>query len=155
MGGVDCYDQHRNALTFRGGVPGVYHPPCRSWAKLKGFAKPVQGERDLALWSMDKVRTFGGVLEHPIGSELWNETGCMSPGIRDTHGGVLITVNQADYGHRATKATGLYLVGVPIPQTPFENVQPTNTVERMCKAERERTPLPFALFLVNLARSCS
>jgi hypothetical protein len=27
--GLDCYDFERDALTWPGGSPGVYHPPCQ------------------------------------------------------------------------------------------------------------------------------
>lgn len=151
MPAVDAYDEARDALTWPGGVPGIFHPPCRAWARLKGMAKPRPGERELALWSMSMVRRFGGVLEHPVASDLWKETGCRTVGIRDDHGGILITVNQGDFGHGATKATGLYLVGTPVPELPFYLRPPVNTVENMGRAERERTPAPFAALLVHLA----
>lgn len=148
---VDCYDEERDALTWPGGVPGIFHPPCRAWARLKGMAKPQPGERELALWSMAMVRRFGGVVEHPVHSDLWKVSGCITPGMRDNHGGVLITLNQGDFGHRAAKATGLYLVNTPIPALPFESRAISNTVENMGRAERERTPAPFAALLVHLA----
>ena len=31
--GCDCYDATRDALTWPGGVPGVFHPPCRAWGR--------------------------------------------------------------------------------------------------------------------------
>lgn len=155
MPAVDCYDEERDALTWPGGVPGIFHPPCRSWSRLKGMAKPQPGERELALWSMAMVRRFGGVVEHPVASDLWKESGCRSPGIRDDHGGILITLNQGDFGHGATKATALYLVNTPVPQTPFDLAPPRNTVENMGRAERERTPAHFAALLVHLALQSS
>lgn len=154
MADVDCYDEDRDALTWPGGCPGIFHPPCRTWGNLSQFVKsaPVY-ERGLALWSMAMVRRYGGVLEHPITSKLWREAGCLSPGFRDRHGGVFVTVNQADFGHRAQKATGLYIVGAPVPQLPFDLAGCSATVEGMGKAERERTPEPFAALLVHIARS--
>lgn len=147
--GCDCYDAHRNALTWRGGRPAIYHPPCRSWGKLSHMAKPRQGERELALWAMEKVRRFGGVLEHPISSRLWAESGCLGWGVRDDFGGVLVPVAQSAFGHRAPKFTGLYMVLPSIPAVP-EPGQTSTTVERMCRAERERTPFPLARWLVDL-----
>lgn len=152
--GVDCYDHARNALTWPGGVPGVFDPPCRAWAKLKGFAKPLPGERDLAIWSMVQARRFGGVVEHPLYSELWRVCGCLTAGIRDEFGGVLVTLNQGWFGHRADKATAIYIVGGPVPELPAVDLVCSHPVERMCKAERERTPANFAAFLVNLAKRC-
>lgn len=150
---VDAYDFERDALTWPGGCPAVYHPPCRAWGKYKAVAKPRDGERELALWSMHMVRRFGGVLEHPVSSGLWSAAGCLTPGLRDRFGGVLVTLNQGDFGHRAPKATGLYLVGCAVPELPFELCSASHSVERMGKAERERTPEQFAALLVDLARS--
>jgi hypothetical protein len=154
--GLDCYDFERDAMTWPGGAPGVYHPPCRAWGKYKHKAKPRQGEKDLARWSMAKVRQFGGVIEHPASSDLWREFSLPGYGIRDTFGGVLFPVYQSWFGHRAPKETALYLVGAEIPN--FENFYSdelaSGRIEFMCKAEREKTPPAFALFLSNLASSC-
>jgi hypothetical protein len=150
--GCDCYDAKRDALTWRGHTPAIYHPPCRSWGKLSHFSKHQPAERELAIWSMEKVRSFGGVLEHPIDSKLWAESSCASWGIRDHFGGVLVPLEQSAFGHRAPKRTGLYMVGIAIPEIP-EPRPASTTVERMCKAERERTPFAFAQWLVDLFKS--
>lgn len=153
--GVDCYDAERNALTWQGGCPGVFHPPCRSWGKLSHFAKPRDGERELAIWAMKMVREHGGVLEHPKTSRLWAESGCLSPGIRDAHGGVIVPVLQSWWGHRAPKETYLYVVG-PVPEVPYLADAPTSTtIERMGRAERERTPAALASWLVDVAKACA
>ncbi len=153
--GVDCYDADRDALTWPGGVPGVFHPPCRAWGQYSTWAKPRDGERELALWAVDKVRQFGGVLEHPIASKLWRTVGCLSFGVRDTHGGVLIPVYQSWWGHRAPKKTALYVVG-PVPSLP-EFVEPVmqRPIELMGKPEREATPPALAAWLVDVARACA
>lgn len=154
--GVDCFNEDRDALTWCGGVPGVFHPPCRAWGKLKAFANPRPGERELAVWSMLMVRKFGGVVEHPISSGLWRASGCIGYGMRDEFGGVLFPIMQSWFGHRAPKMTGLYLVGAPIPdlEKQYSDCLVRGRVESMCKQERERTPLPLARWLVDLAASC-
>lgn len=150
--GCDCYDYERNALTWQGGAPAVFHPPCRSWGQLAHMAKPRPGERELALWAMQKVRQFGGVLEHPINSRLWSVSGCLGWGVRDEFGGVLVPLYQSSFGHRAPKATCLYMVGIQVPEIP--QPRPTETtVERMCRAEREATPFELAQWLVDLAKT--
>jgi hypothetical protein len=150
---LDCFDEDRDALTWRGGCPGIFHPPCRGWGKLKGFAKVRPGELELASWSMAQVRQWGGVVEHPLQSSLWAASDCLSWGVRDQFGGVLVSLKQGWFGHRADKATGLYIVGAAAPDLdPVELVQP-HSVELMGRAERERTPTPFGELLVNLARS--
>jgi len=155
--GCDCFDFDRDALTWRGGQPGVFHPPCRSWSQLSHMAKPRPGERELALWSIEKVREFGGVVEHPYNSRLWATVGCLSFGVRDQFGGVLFPVYQSWFGHLAPKKTSLYLVGAPVPELAHfiaAAVPPVRTVESLCRASRERTPPAFARFLFDLAESC-
>src|SRR5690348_15539512 len=82
----DVYDIDRDARTFPGGMPVVAHPPCRSWGILSHMAKPAPGERELALWAVDRVRECGGVLEHPRGSRLWVEKPLPAPGQVDAWG---------------------------------------------------------------------
>lgn len=43
--GIDAWDAERDALRWPGGVPAVYHPPCRAWATLRHHAKPREGRR--------------------------------------------------------------------------------------------------------------
>lgn len=158
MPGVDAYDFRRDALTWRGGCPGVFHPPCRGWGKLRGMSKHPQTELELARWSMRMVREFGGVVEHPASSGLWRDSDCLGYGIRDDFGGVLIPVFQSWFGHRAAKITALYMVGCEVPSlfdiSRMAKSCATVPVEKMCRAERERTPPEFAEWLVNLAASC-
>jgi len=157
MPGVDSYDAKRDALTWPGGVPGVFHPPCRGWGRLRHMSKHPQTELELARWSMRQVRKFGGVVEHPSSSLLWKEFQCLSFGIRDDFGGVLVPVLQSWWGHRAPKNTCLYIVGADLSRCffPVDGAPgPSGLVENMCRAERERTPPEFAQWLVDLAKSC-
>lgn len=111
--GADVYDMERDALTFPGGKPVVAHPPCRSWGKVRGLAKPRTGEKDLAPWAVAQVRKFGGVLEHPKGSRLWYQSEIPFPGeFEDLAGGYTIEVDQFNFGHVAHKVTYLYICGV-------------------------------------------
>lgn len=152
--GCDVYDADRDALTWKGGCPGIFHPPCRGWGQLSHMAKPRAGELELSLWAMDMVRRCGGVVEHPYSSRLWDASGCIGFGMRDKHGGVLVPVLQSWWGHRAPKKTCLYIVG-QVPEIPYlEDAPTTTTVERMGRAERERTPEKFAAWLVELASKC-
>ena len=68
---VEVYDIHRDARTWRGGSAIIAHPPCRAWGKLRAFALPRPDEKALAVWAVDQVRAWGGVLEHPSESTLW------------------------------------------------------------------------------------
>ena len=169
---ADVWDKERNALNWPGGCPVVAHPPCRAWGRLRHFAKPEPGEKELALWAVDQVRAWGGVLEHPEGSSLWPAAGLPKPGDRrDEFGGFSLTVDQHWWGHRARKRTWLYIVGVDRSKVPA--IQPTflepefvvspkgglrkgmpGWKPHIRKDEREHTPPAFAEWLLELARRC-
>lgn len=163
----DVYDIDRDARTWPGGLPVVAHPPCRSWGRLRHFAKPREGERELAVWAVGQVRRWGGVLEHPAASRLWPEVGLPDPGQRDAWGGWTLPVAQWWWGHRAEKMTLLYIVGCgsgDVPSVPLEIGAPPRVIStrqrgalrrpEVSKAEREHTPEPFARWLVELAKRC-
>lgn len=110
--GVDCYDRERDALTWPGGCPVIAHPPCRTWGVLKHLANAPEGEKELSLWAVEQVRRWGGVLEHPVQSDLWKACGIPPPGQRALGDpGETILIDQVEWGHRCQKPTILYLVG--------------------------------------------
>ena len=158
---VDVWDIERDARKWPGGSPVVAHPPCRAWGRLRTFANPRKGERLCATWAVRQVRQFGGVLEHPSSSTLWPKAGLPAPGQRDKYGGWTMGIHQHWWGHRAAKATLLYIVGCEprdIPEMPYRMDDPTHVVQgnggrpHISKAEREQTPTKMATWLVDLAR---
>lgn len=170
MPGVDAWDAARDALAWPGGYPVVAHPPCRAWGQLRRFAKPRPGEMDLAPWAVEQVRRWGGVLEHPAKSSLWPALGLPEPALRDSYGGWTMPLLQFDWGHRASKATRLYIVGIEprdVPAVPLvlgvapcviggskRNKAGVRRQDRpeISKQDRERTPVDLAEWLVALAR---
>ena len=164
--GVDVWDIERDARRWGGGCPVVAHPPCRAWGRLRHFARPRDGERALAIWAAHQVQMWGGVLEHPAGSLLWPAAALPKPGERDDRGGFTLSVEQWWWGHRAAKATFLYVVGcepADVPEMPFKIGEATHVVQsrkrsgyrpHISKAEREHTPPLLAEWLVTLARKC-
>ncbi|MCT9011947.1 hypothetical protein N6G05_00020 [Cupriavidus gilardii] len=167
--GCDVWDIERDALRWLGGAPVVAHPPCRAWASLRHCAKPREGEKNLAFVAIQNVRRWGGVLEHPQLSTLWEIAGLPEPGQRDEFGGWTLIVDQNWFGHRARKRTRLYIVGcepVSIPSMPIVLGEATHTVglwsgrnkakarPSISKREFEATPPMFASWLVELARRC-
>ena len=163
---VDCYDIDRDARTWPGGCPVVAHPPCRAWGLLRQFAKPRPDEKALAPWAVAQIREWGGVLEHPAGSTLWPELKLPEPGQRDEFGGWTLVIHQHWFGHRAQKATRLYICGIEpweIPEMPMKLgnathcIRPTKNYPRLpsvTKSEREHTPPALAEWLVDLASRC-
>ncbi len=165
--GCDVYDMERNALTFPGGSPVIAHPPCRSWGRLSHMANPRPGERALAPWAVYQVRENGGVLEHPANSKLWRELSLPTGKEVDDYGGYTLSVDQFWWGHKASKKTWLYVVGIPradLPAMPLRYGRPTHVIATskrkseqasrpwVTAAEREHTPPELAKWLVSIAR---
>ena len=44
----DVFDSRRDARRWPGGCPVVAHPPYRAWGRLRHFARPRPGEKELA-----------------------------------------------------------------------------------------------------------
>lgn len=167
--GVDCFDVDRDARTWMGGNSIICHPPCRAWGRLAQFAKPREDERALAVLSVDLIRKWGGVLEHPYGSTLWNDLqiNLPMPGQRDVFGGFTICINQSWFGHKAQKKTMLYIVGCSpsdLPNLPISFdaieyvVRPSKNgrgAKIITKREREATPIAFAKWLIETATICN
>lgn len=141
---------------------------------VQGFDTPdggcpgrITSDADCARRAVEQVRKFGGVLEHPAGSRLWEACrlplpfcddvervktcrarkrspagGC----ITDHFGGYTIEVAQCEWGHVARKRTWLYLVGVPreaLEAPPFPGRGPTHYASGgRTKSSRQGAPVP-------------
>lgn len=170
--GIDCWDIERDARLWPGGNPIIAHPPCRSWGKLSGFAKPREGEKELAIKSVELIREWGGILEHPAASRLWPLLNLPLPGCYDEYGGFSICIDQFWFGHKAQKKTLLYICGCDLDDLPpiplrFDAIEyvtgsakknrngnrPHNKKE-VSKAEREQTPIELAKWMINVALKC-
>ncbi len=154
---VDVYDMERDARTYQGPNSVVAHPD----------------EKDLARWAVAQVRKYGGVLEHPKKSKLWPDQDLPPPGKKDKFGGWTLPIFQQWWGHRAEKATLLYIVGCEpanVPDVPMVLGAASHTIAsskkrqhrdhpqfrpEVTKAEREHTPPELAIWLVELAKRCS
>lgn len=141
--GVSVYGlPDRDAKAYDGPWPIVAHPPCGPWGQLRHLCRlqdPTCGPR-----AVEQVRRWGGVLEHPAHSKLWDRCGLpkpnrmyefdREPGVPnhpprfafgdsdvDAWGGRTYYVEQVDWGHCARKATWLYVVGL-VSQLRIENL---------------------------------
>jgi len=169
---LDCdpWDQARNALNWPGGNPIVAHPPCGQWSRLRQFAKKNPAEKELAPWAITQVRRWGGVLEHPSGSDLWRHMGMAKTTTPDQYGGYTLHVDQFWWGHKARKKTLLYIVGCrladlpPLPlnfsaithhvSTSLRGHRKYHSMKELSKAAREATPIDFAKWLLKVASKC-
>lgn len=93
-----CWDVHRDARTYDGPWPVICHPPCGPWGVL---AWKCQQSRLDGICAMEIVHRVGGVVEQPRGSQLFKEHG---------RGGLVIRLNQSEWGFPAPKPTLIYVV---------------------------------------------
>lgn len=163
---LDCWDEDRDAMKWPGGNTIVAHPPCRLFSCLRHLSTAPAEEKRLAHWAVEQVREWGGVLEHPARSLLWQEASLPKPGSRDKFGGLTLSIDQFWWGHRASKPTLLYVVGCErVPEIPFAIGFPPALMSNSRKANRHgrlllsrparsATPEPFARWLIQTAERC-
>lgn len=173
--GVECWDEARDARLYQGPWPVVAHPPCSRWCRMapvnqKRYGQTVGEDGGCFSSALCNVRRCGGVLEHPAGSYAWERYGLPVPvrgawrrGLFDC--GYVTEVSQGAYGHRARKATWLYVVGCSLPALDWSDPEPEAWVSwcqnhngaddkpRLGKREASATPPAFRDLLLRLARS--
>ncbi len=119
--GVEVWDEARDARLYAGPWPVVAHPPCARWCMLASvnearWGTPIGDDGGCFWHALDRVRRFGGVLEHPAYSLAWREfdlpwpkRGVWTQTFFDE--GYVTEVSQVAYGHSSRKRTWLYYVG--------------------------------------------
>ena len=127
--GVESWDEKRDARLYVGPHPVVAHPPCERWGRY-WFGGPsvkvrkTKGDDDGCFSAaLAAVRRFGGVLEHPAATHAWAAFGLQRPPavggwVESEDGGWVCQVEQGHYGHKARKATWLYMVRLQSPSWP-------------------------------------
>lgn len=190
---VDPWDSSRDARLYEGPYPIVAHPPCERWGffwsggpKAHAVGRPRKLGDDGGCFraAVAAVRKFGGVIEHPRGSKAWEVYGIRHPKKRggwmvaDNVGGFSCYVEQGAYGHRARKATWLYVCGIPREDLPelmwvsdkvhmwiggdgYKSNEERQAAREMGfvgqgkympRRERAATPEPFRDLLIDIAR---
>lgn len=137
--GLDLWNKERNAYDYSGTNPVIAHPPCQQWSKLKKFAKEDPEEKGLGPFLIDIVKRNGGVLEHPLGSDLFRYCGVNTG---------LYKVDQNWFGFPARKVTLLFVVGfklLPYPIMKFVH----KGVSDLHSSQRSKMTLEFCQYLVN------
>lgn len=185
LDGVDPWDEARDARKYAGPWPVVAHPPCQRWGRYWNGGPSARVKRKLGddngcfAAALAAVRRWGGVLEHPEGSHAWRAFGLNLPPrsggwvAADFEGGFTCCVEQGWYGHRARKATWLYVNGFVPPllkwrKAPGDFVRlddghyskeeraravKTGACQRLSKRQRAATPEPFRDLLISMART--
>lgn len=181
---VDPWDQQRDARLYAGPHAVVAHPPCQRWGRYWSGGPSARVRRAKGddggcfAAALAAVRQFGGVLEHPEASHAWKAFGLVAPPRAggwvnaDFQGGWTCCVEQGHYGHRARKATWLYVSGVELPRLTWgscgkkdrlddgfhsaaerRRAVRTGICQRLSKRQRAATPLPFRDLLISIAES--
>jgi hypothetical protein len=143
MAGVDPWGKDRDATRYQGPYPVIAHPSCAAWGRF--YYRARERERHHAVKALELVRRFGGVLEHPSASRLWQQFRLPPP----------VIVDQCWWGHKCRKRTWLYFVGCAPAPLPVIRLEPTHCIESSAvihlpvihRSERHLTPLAFALWL--------
>lgn len=148
---VDAWPKSRDAKLYRGPGPVVAHPDCGPWSKLRHMCK-LQ-DRNCGQRAIVQVWDFGGVLEHPAHSRLWDWGGLPKPGdATDHHGGRTYEVDQCDWGHKCRKPTWLYVVRVDqayVMRKLLERRGTGTPTHCVCTGPRQAQRLPVATKLVK------
>ena len=125
LANIDPWDINRDAKLCNNRNVAICHPPCDRWGRYWGGGPSAKVRRILGddgqcfAFSLWYVRSFGGVIEHPEASHAWPFYGLNKPPKSggwieaDNYGGLTCCVEQGHYGHKARKATWLYINGIP------------------------------------------
>jgi hypothetical protein len=169
MEGVDCWGIDRDAKTYDGPWPVVAHPPCGPYSRLRAFC--TRQDPECALRAVEQVRKWGGILEHPYGSSLWEICGLPVPGGFPLGDGFAVEFHQCRFGNPTAKRSWFYIVGCeprdlpPLPpwRAPTHIVSGLGLARRakagpqlpeVKKADRHLTPPDLARWLVAVANLC-
>lgn len=127
---IEPYDIEEDARMYGGPWPVVAHPPCQRWGRMwkgqpgnikKGIVERKGDDHGCFKSALFDVRRWGGVLEHPEGSNAYAHFGIDKPprqggwiSAGDGYGQVC-RVEQGQYGHYCPKPTWLYTVRTELP----------------------------------------
>ena len=95
---VEVWGRGRDARLYNGPHPIIAHPPCGQYGKYRSHCYHSRLDGRIA---MELVHEWGGVVEQPLGSELFSLYG------KD---GTVEKVVQSQWGHPSKKETLLYWV---------------------------------------------
>lgn len=177
-----------DARKYRGPFSVVAHPPCERWGRYwhggpSAKVRKIKGDDGGCFAAaFGAVVTYGGVLEHPEASAAWSAFGIPRPvreggwsavGRFGERRGWTCCVEQGHYGHRARKATWLFLVSRTLPPAMiwgpskgerldegFHSAEERRAArakgvcprKRLSRKENLATPIAFRDVLLSMAR---
>lgn len=162
--GIDCFNQERNVFSLDSRSVCIAHPPCRLFSRLRKFSTAPLEEKKIAFFCLEKIRRFGGILEHPRSSTLWHTGNFDLTGGIDSYGGFLRSVDLSWFGFPARKKTMLYFVGIsPSELPPFPisldaltgcigSSSKKSLLLELPKKMRAQTPVLMIEYLIEVCR---
>lgn len=161
---LDCFDSERNVFSLDSRSVCIAHPPCRLFSRLRKFSTAPVEEKKIAFFCLEKIRRFGGILEHPRSSTLWHTGNFDLNGGIDTYGGFIRSVDLSWFGFPARKTTILYFVGLepsdlpafPLPINAIHHciggTSKNSNLSELPKKMRSQTPLLLIDYLIEVCR---
>jgi hypothetical protein len=143
MQNVITFSSAEDALTYKGCFPVICHPPCAMFSKNRLFSKYNESSILLARHCYDMVNLYGGILEQPAYSIMFDYLG-----IKPTY-----SLDQNWFGYRARKKTWLYLKNVSLDKHPLSFDAITHNVTKTTSTMRARQPKQFCKYLINSVRN--
>lgn len=160
--GLDVFTRSRDAWTARPSGPVIAHPPCRCWCRAWPLSAMTVKTRIIEmLLGMECVRLVihnGGILEQPAHSRLWKCASLPGPSEPFAHRHAwTIELDQAQFGHRASKPTWILFSGIRPSAVNLNGWQlqqeQVRSMATMTPGQRSSSPPLFARFLVQCAAS--
>lgn len=142
---ADCYDAARDMHTYSGSSPVICHPPCRNFVKVRINVKFSQGELDIARRCYDLVQLYGGIIEQPKWSIMFDWLG-----IKPT-----LCIDQSWFGLNYSKQTWLYFKDVKPLRFPLSLDLPQKQQKSITSSMRSRQPLGLCHWLIDCCKSYS
>lgn len=129
------------------------------WSKYcKQQAKPEPGEKELGIWCARQVQQWGGILEQPAGSELFQAANLPMPGLTSRADSWSIEVWQAWWGYPMKKKTWLYFSNISPKDVQFPYALHSagsdgRREQVMSKNQRSATTMKMAMWFIETIRN--
>lgn len=172
---IDAWDVGRDARKYEGRLPVVAHPPCQLWGAMAkvnfsrwgGDHNRPGNDGGCFSSALASVRRCGGVLEHPAKTKAFS-VNAIPPPINRGWNQIgpdewVCEVWQSAYGHRANKATWLFVKGKRPKELKWERLSGTHQIGGQDKRGKMKnkptirrkdasaTPVEFREALIQIA----
>ena len=162
---IEPWNEDDDARLYDGPWPIIAHPPCQRWGRYwaggpsASYRRKLGDDNGCFKAALAAVRKFGGVIEHPEASKAWEHFGLLSPKkggwVSAGDGGWTCCVEQGHYGHKARKATWLYVNGVHpmlLPEIKWGHSGKKMRMDAGCRSTEEYRRLSKQGILSRLSR---